>query len=147
MKRRQILLLYQLLIGASDTSTGLLLLVAPALTLQLMRLEPADAALPYLSYIGAFVLSTGLACFYGAWLTTRPRNLLLVFRAKLEVVWLLTAITRACVALFVVYQVSTGTLETGWLTVALTDGLIALLQFTGLARGWLTRGWLRDVIS
>jgi len=58
MKRRQILLLYQLLIGASDTSTGLLLLVAPALTLQLMRLEPADAALPYLSYIGAFVLST-----------------------------------------------------------------------------------------
>jgi hypothetical protein len=49
--------------------------------------------------------------------------------------------------LFVVYQVSTGTLETGWLTVAITDGLIALLQFTGLAQGWLTRGWLRDVLS
>ncbi len=73
MKRRHILLLYQLLIGASDTATGILLLAAPALTLQLMHLDPPDAAaLPYLAYIGAFVLSVGLACFYGAWLTTRP---------------------------------------------------------------------------
>ena len=142
MKRRHLLLLYQLLIGASDAATGVLLIAAPALTLRLMNLDAPDtAALPYLSYVGAFVLSTGLACFYGASLTTRP-----IYAAKLEVVWLLTAITRACVALFVVYQVSTGTLETGWLTVALTDGLIALLQFTGLALGWLTRGWLSDVL-
>jgi len=143
MKRRHILLLYQLLIGASDTATGILLLAAPAFTLGLMRLDPPDsAALPYLSYIGAFVLSTGLACFYGAFLTTRP-----LYAAKLEVVWLLTAITRAAVAIFVIYQVSTGSLETGWRTVAISDGLIALLQFTGLARGWLTRGWLRDVLN
>jgi len=143
MKRRHILLLYQLLIGASDTTTGILLLAAPALTLRLMNLAPPDAAtLPYLAYIGAFVLSTGLACFYGAWLTTRP-----LYAPKLEVVWLLTAITRALVALFVVYQVSTGSLETGWRTVAISDGLIALLQFTGLTQGWLTRGWLRDVLT
>jgi hypothetical protein len=143
MKRRHILLIYHLVIGASDTATGILLLAAPALTLRLMNLHPADAAaLPYLSYIGAFVLSTGLACFYGAWLTTRP-----LYAAKLEVVWLLTAITRATVALFVFTQVFTGTLESGWLTVVLSDGIIALIQFTGLARGWLTRGWLRDVLN
>jgi hypothetical protein len=141
MKPHRILFLYQLLIGASDTSTGLLLLAAPALTLHLMRLHPAPDALPYLSYIGAFVLSVGLACLYGAFLTTRPH-----FTAKLEVVWLLTAITRATVALFVLTQIFTGALEAGWLTVAASDGLIALLQLTGLARGWLTRGWLADVL-
>jgi hypothetical protein len=141
MKRRNFLFAYQLLIGGSDTATGLLLLAAPALTLHLMHLQAADAvALPYLAYIGAFVLSVGLACFYGAILTTRP-----LYAVKLEIVWLLTGITRACVALFVFSQVFNGTLETGWLTVALSDGIIALVQFTGLARGWLTQGWLRDV--
>jgi hypothetical protein len=143
MNRRYILFLYQVLIGASDTATGVLLLAAPALTLHLMNLHaPAAAALPYLSYVGAFVLSTGLACFYGAWLTTRPR-----FAAKLEVIWLLTAITRATVALFVFTQIFRGTLEAGWLTVAFSDGAIAVIQFTGLAQGWLTRGWLRDVLN
>jgi hypothetical protein len=142
MTRRHILTSYQLVIGASDAFTGLLLLAAPSFTLHLMRLHPAAAALPYLSYIGAFVLSVGLACFYGAWLATHT-----LYAAKLEVVWFLTGITRSCVALFVLFSVFTGTLEAGWLTVALSDGAIALVQFTGLARGWLTRGWLRDVIS
>jgi hypothetical protein len=143
MKPRHLLLIYQLLIGASDTATGILLIAAPALTLGLMHLDPPDsAALPYLAYIGAFVLSTGLACFYGARLTTRP-----LYAAKLEVVWVLTAITRTAVAIFVFTQVFTGNLETGWLTVALSDGIIALIQFTGLAQGWLTQGWLSDVLS
>ena len=142
MKSRHILFTYQLFIGASDTGTGILLLAAPALTLHLMRLHPAPDALPYLSYIGAFVLSVGLACLYGAWLTTRPH-----FAAKLEVVWLLTAITRASVAAFVFTRILTGGLEPGWLTVALSDGAFALIQLTGLARGWLTRGWLHDDLS
>lgn len=142
MKPRQILFAYQLLTGASDTSTGVLLLAAPALTLHLMSLQAPAAALPYLSYIGAFVLSTGLACFYGALLTTRPS-----FAARLEVVWLLTALTRAIVAIFLLTKVVTATLPAGWLTVAASDGILALIQFTGLARGWLTRGWLCDVRS
>lgn len=142
MKPRPILLIYQLLIGASDTSTGILLLAAPALTLRLMGLHPAADAPPYLSYIGAFVLSVGIACLYGAWLTTRP-----LYAAKLEVVWLLTGITRASVALFVFTNIFTGALETGWLTVALSDGAFALIQLIGLSQGWLTRGWLRDDLS
>jgi hypothetical protein len=140
MKRSKIVFIYQLLVGTSDTTTGVLLLVAPALTLHLMRLHPPAAALPYLAYIGAFVLSVGLACFYGAWLATRT-----LFATKLEVVWLLTGMTRTCVSLFVLVSILTGTLEPGWLSVALSDGAIAVIQFTGLARGWLTRGWLRDV--
>ena len=121
MKPRPILFLYQLLIGASDTGTGLLLLAAPALTLHLMKLAPpAAATLPYLSYIGAFVLSTGLACFYGAGSPPPP------LRPQAQVVWLLTAITRAAVACFVLIQIFSGRLEHGWLSVALSDGAIAL---------------------
>jgi hypothetical protein len=132
MKRR-ILFLYQLLTGLSDGSTGLFLITAPALTLHLMGLHVAADALPFLSYIGAFVLSVGIACLYGAALTARPR-----FAAKLEVVWLLTAITRGIVALFVLTRILDGTLEAGWITVAVSDGIFALVQAVGLAKGWIT---------
>ena len=123
---------YQLLIGLSDTLTGALLISAPALTLGLMRLHvPADA-LPYISFIGAFVLSVGLACLYGAWLTYRKAS-----AAKIEIVWLLTAITRGSVAILVVAQVLSGSLESGWLTVAVTDGACVLIQAVGLRKDWL----------
>jgi hypothetical protein len=124
---------YQLLTGLSDGSTGLLLLFAPALTLHLMRLHVAAEALPFLSYIGAFVLSIGIACIYGTSLVGRHGG-----AAKLEVVWLLTAITRGLVSVFVVTQILAGRLEAGWMTVALSDGGLALLQAVGLAKGWLS---------
>ncbi len=129
---KRLLLSYQLLTGASDTGTGLLLIVAPALTLRLMKLHVDPAALPLLSYIGVFVLSVGIACFYGALLARKP-----VFAARLQTVWLLTAITRGLVAVFVVCQIASGKLEAGWITVALTDGAFAVLQSIGLLRGWL----------
>ena len=133
MKQR-LLVLYQLLTGASDAATGVLLLMAPAFTLRLMRLHaPAAAALVYLSYIGAFVLAVGMACLYGAWLATRTGC-----AAKLEVVWLLTAMTRGVVAVFVAAKVLSGALEAGWITVALSDGFYAVLQIVGLTRGWLS---------
>lgn len=129
-----LLLGYQLLTGLSDTATGVLLIFAPAWTLHLMRLQPVGAATPFLSWIGAFVLSVGLACLYGAMLTSDK-----AMPAKLSVVWLLTGITRALVAVFVLSQIATGSLESGWISVALTDGTLALLQFAGLATGWLAR--------
>jgi len=127
---RSVLLVYQLLIGASDTATGALLLVAPELTLRLMRLHAPADALPYVSFIGAFVLSVGLACLYGAYLVTKGSP------GRLDVVWLLTALTRASVAIFVVGQILGGTLEAGWLTVAITDGACVLFQAAGLRQGW-----------
>jgi hypothetical protein len=130
--KRKLLIAYQLLTGLSDTSTGLLLIAAPALTLRLMKLHAASDTLPFLSYIGVFVLSVGLACLYGAWLAAKraPAD-------KLEVVWLLTAITRGLVAAFVAFKVASGALETGWSTVAFTDGAFALMQCVGLTRRWL----------
>jgi hypothetical protein len=129
---RTILLAYQLLAGASDTTTGALLLVAPALTLRLMQLHAPDAAMVYLSLVGAFVFAVGLAYLYGAWLVACNGC-----RRRLEMVWLLTAFTRTSVAVFVFSQVLTSTLEAGWLTVALTDATLVLIQTIGLRKGWL----------
>jgi hypothetical protein len=129
---RPVLIGYQVLIGLSDTLTGALLIIAPEFALGLMRLHvPADA-LPFLSFIGAFVFSVGLACLYGALVMARRGS-----PCKLEVVWLLTAITRASVAVFVVTQVLAQGLEAGWLTVAFTDGACVLFQAIGLRKGWL----------
>jgi hypothetical protein len=129
---RPVLIGYQVLIGLSDTFTGALLIVAPVFALRLMRLHvPADS-LPFLSFIGAFVLSVGVACLYGALLMVRRGS-----PCKLEVVWLLTAITRASVAIFVVTQILAHALEAGWLTVAFSDGACVLIQAIGLRKGWL----------
>src|SRR5450631_3652986 len=122
MKRR-LLFSYQMLTGLSDTSTGVLLILAPAWTLHLMRLQQIPNTLPFLSFIGAFVLSVGIACLYGAALTRRASSL-----PKLEVVWLLTAITRTMVAVVVGSKTLSGALEAGWTVVAVTDGALALLQ-------------------
>lgn len=129
---RPILLGYQVLIGVSDTSTGALLIVAPELTLRLMHLHVPSDALPFLSFIGAFVLSIGLSCLYGALLIAGGAS-----APRLEIVWLLTAFTRSGVAIFVVTQILACTLEVGWLTVAVSDGACALIQAIGLRKGWL----------
>jgi hypothetical protein len=54
-----------------------------------------------------------------------------------EAVWLLTAITRASVAIFVVTQILAQTLEAGWLSVAISDSACVLIQAIGLRKGWL----------
>ncbi|MGD0832425.1 MAG: hypothetical protein ABR907_15935 [Terracidiphilus sp.] len=129
---RRVLIGYQLLIGISDMATGALLITAPTFALGLMHLQPPADALPFLAFIGAFVLSVGLACLYGALVTIRRGS-----PCKVEVVWLLTAITRASVAIFIAVQILTHTLEAGWLSVVFSDGACVLIQAIGLRKGWL----------
>ncbi len=129
---RPILLAYQFLIGVSDTATGILLIVLPGLALRLIGLHVPEDAIPYFSFVGAFVLSVGLACLYGAVVMARRGS-----PCKLEVVWLLTAITRASVAIFLVAQITTHMLEADWLTVAAFDAACVLFQGLGLRRGWV----------
>ena len=131
MKRR-VILAYQLCTGLSDGATGGLLIFAPAFTLRLMGLTVPPNALPFLSYIGAFVLSVGIACLYGGMLAMRENQ-----APKLEVVWLLTAITRGLVAAFVVSGLLSGALAAGWMLVAVSDGVLAMIQGFGLFKGWL----------
>ena len=129
---RSWLVAYQWATGLSDTLTGALLYMAPAFTLRTMGLPAPAAALPYISYIGAFVLSVGIACLYGA----------LVLRAhgcpeRIETVWLLTAISRAAVSIFLVQAVIGGTLVPLWIGIALFDATCVVVQAIGLRRGWL----------
>ena len=129
---RPVLIGYQVLIGLSDTITGALLIISPEFALRLMRLHVPGDALPFLSFIGAFVFSVGLACFYGVFVIARRGS-----PCKVGVVWLLTAFTRASVAIFIAAQILAHTLEAGWLTVAISDGACVLIQAIGLRRGWL----------
>jgi hypothetical protein len=130
--KRPFLFSYQLLTGLSDSSTGAMLIVAPALTLRLMGLHLPLDALPLLSFVGAFVLSVGLCCLFGGYLAACG-----ACAGKLENVWMLTAIIRSSVAIFVTAQVLSGALETGWSSVAIFDAACALIQVIGLRKGWL----------
>lgn len=136
MMRRHLLLPYQLLSGLSDTTTGLCLIAAPQLTLHLMKLHAIPDTLPFLSFIGVFVLSVGIACLYGASVADRPGRV-----GTLETIWLLTSITRGLVAAFVAFEIFSGALEPGWATVAVSDGALAILQAIGLGKGWLHNAW------
>jgi hypothetical protein len=128
---RTVILGYQLLTGFSDACTGALLIVAPAFTLRIMGLHVPDDALLFISFVGAFVLSVGLSCLYGALVVARRGS-----PCVLETVWLLTALARGSVAIFLIAQILAHALEVGWLTVAATDGLCVLIQAVGLRKGW-----------
>ena len=127
-----LLFAYQLIAGLSDASTGAMLIAAPLFTLRMLGLDvPADAT-PYLSFVGAFVLAVGLSYLYGAMLIRRMRGI-----QRIETVWILTAIIRSSVAIFVFAAVLKGSLAPGWLTIAVFDGICVLIQASGLRRGWL----------
>jgi hypothetical protein len=127
-----LLLAYQLVAGVSDASTGALLIAAPVFTLRMMGLAVPEDSTPFLSFIGAFVLAVGLSYLYGALLVRHVGG-----THKLEAVWLVTAIIRSSVAIFVLAAVFNGKLSPGWLTIAAFDGVCVLIQASGLRRGWL----------
>ena len=129
---RRWLPVYQWAAGACDATTGLLLMVAPAWTLSLMGVQHGPQPLAFASFIGAFVFSVGAAYLYAARL---PRDV--AHAPDWQTVWMLTALTRTVVALFLAWQMILGHLELAWISVALTDGALALLQWTGLRKGWL----------
>jgi len=123
---------YQCAAGLSDTLTGALLCTAPQFTLHLMGLHAPADSVPYVSYIGAFVLSVGLCYLYGA--------LLIAIEApaeRMEMVWLLTAFICSAVAIYVLKGVLVGDLESGWITVAVFDAACVLIQAIGLRKRWL----------
>jgi len=130
--KQPILLAYQLVAGVSDSLTGAFLIVEPAWTLRLMGLHVPTDALPFMSFIGAFVFAVGLSYLYGATLVVRAGC-----ASRLETLWIVTAIVRCSVAAFVLARVAAGTLESGWLTIAAFDGVCVVIQAAGLRQGWL----------
>ncbi|HUX44873.1 MAG TPA: hypothetical protein VMV57_08995 [Terracidiphilus sp.] len=129
---RRVLLVFHWAAGLSDASTGAMLMAAPAFTLGLMGLAAPADAMPFVSFVGAFVLAVGLAYLYGARLVGRECSM-----ARLEAVWLVTAMVRSSVAVFVLAEVLKGALSPGWLTIAVFDAACVAFQALGLRNGWI----------
>jgi len=134
--RQRVLLGYQWVTGLSDTGTGILLYFAPLFTLHLMGVHAPTGAAPYVSYIGTFVLSVGIACLYGVRIIALGAS-----SEKLEMVWLLTTFSRSAVAIYIVKCIFAGELELAWISVALFDGVIAAIQGIGLRKRWLSHAF------
>jgi cytochrome c oxidase cbb3-type subunit 1 len=131
---KRLLKLYQLLAGLSDTSTGVLLIFAPAWTLHLMGVSAPPLPIAFASFVGAFVLSVGLSYF----LVPASHPLSANGRASWKAQWQVTALVRSSVALVLLSEIALGRMEPVWIMVAITDGLLAAIQWLGLSRGWLS---------
>lgn len=126
------LLVYQTLVGLSDAGAGALLCLAPVFTLRQFGIHPPPDAAPYIAYIGAFVLSVGLACLYGVLLLFQHAR-----HERIETLWLLTAVVRSAIAIYILKSVLAGQLEFPWISIALFDAACAALQALGLRKQWL----------
>lgn len=120
--------LYSLAAGACDATTGLLLVAAPALTLQLMGISPAPAEPVFLRFLGVFVGAVGLAYLY-PFLLDPARRL-----ARLAVMLEVTALVRLLVGVFVTACLLSGALALPWISVASTDLSLAIIQLVLLGR-------------
>ena len=129
MKTRTLFTLFQIVAGAGDAATGLLLLVAPSLTLRLMGISRIPGDLIFVSFIGAFVFAVGLS--YLVYLRV-PRNE--IEMGGLRAAWLLTGMERMCVAVFIAIAFAGGKMEGAWMTVSIFDFAFAAFQFRALYR-------------
>jgi hypothetical protein len=132
---RSWLFAYQYFAGLCDSCTGLLLIGAPVWTLHLMGLTVIPQPVAFVRYIGVFVFSVGLSYLWAAvrWPLTSHAHI------GWSTQWKITAMIRASVAVFVLWQVVSAGIEARWITVAFSDGMFALIQCLGLEKGWLTR--------
>ena len=120
--------LFCFIAGLCDATTGLLLVLAPALTLRLMGIEPAPSDPTFLRFVGVFVGGVGLSYLYPWALDARRRE---------ERVWTVLEVSaglRLLVAAFVLTSVATGALVARWSMVAATDLAFALVQLAWIAR-------------
>jgi hypothetical protein len=132
---RSWLFAYQYIAGLCDSTTGLLLVAAPAWTLHMMGLAIIPQPVAFVRYIGVFVFAVGLSYLWAAvrWPLTVHAHI------GWSAQWKITAMIRTLVAIFVLWQVITAGIETKWITVAFSDGAFAIIQWIGLKKGWLAR--------
>lgn len=123
-----------LLAGAMDTATGVFLIAAPALTLNLMGLSGETAPTAYLQFIGAFVFAIGSLYLWGFCLLARKRLL------EWRVIWIATAWARFCVGITVGFLILIGRLPVMWISVPLADLGLAMVQVLYLRGVWKRDG-------
>jgi hypothetical protein len=121
------ILVFMLIAGLTDTSTGLLLIARPEFTLGIMGIQSVPMEIVYMQFIGAFVLATGSAYLVMLRLYQRLKDLSLIKTTLILTAWL-----RLVIGLFVSAAVIRGALECAWIMVAITDGSFALIQIGAL---------------
>ncbi len=109
--------------GGGDFATGLLLMIAPAWTLSLMR-APAAREPVYIGFIGCFVCMVGASYLWGLGTWLRSGSSI-----RLRIVLELTILFRTTVGAFVLFHVLLGNLSPPWLSVTATDWFWAATQF------------------
>lgn len=120
--------------GIMDSVTGMLLMVAPLLTMRLMGVEAPAEALPYVRFIGAFVFAVGnlyLWALLSVKLLDTWKALFCLFYAT---GWIRTIICIHCL-----WAILAHSLSVEWGSVVLTDGALALTQFIWLMKGGIPR--------
>ena len=131
--KRWIVLRGCLLAGSMDASSGLLLMLSPEFTLNLMRVPAVvNEASVFVRFIGAFVFSVG--CLY--LFAFRSVSLTRDWSCVRFVFWA-TAWVRAVICLFTTLAIAQGALPVEWITVPLTDGILACAQVWAIWSGWI----------
>jgi hypothetical protein len=127
MKRTDFLKLWSIAMGSMDALTGLLLVLAPGMVLDLLGIAPPSPdAMVFISWIGVFVTAVGLS--YGFALGKG--------RGRGEAVWIFTSLVRLLVAVFLIVRILDESLARPWALVALADGAVAVVQIAILRKGW-----------
>lgn len=122
--------LFCLLAGSGDVATGLLLVAAPGLVLQLLGIARPEGSLALLRFVGVFVGCVGLSYLY-PWLRGR------FYRGRrLAAVLEMTAGFRLAVVLFLGVAIAVDEMGLPWMTVGVYDAAVALVQLGLLSRGF-----------
>lgn len=126
MKRTKFLRIWSVTVGSMDALTGLALILAPALVLEVLGIvAPSADALLFLSWIGVFVAAVGLSY-----------SMALGRRSRAETVWGFTGMVRILVAVFLSAKILGGDMPAHWGIVAGCDGLVGVFQIVILRLGW-----------
>lgn len=125
---------FQIVAGACDAATGLLLILAPALALRMMGVRAVPKEPVFISFIGTFVFSVGLAYLLFA---RSPRSMEQV--AARRSAWLITGVERLCVGIFVMIAVASRQMEPAWFSITIIDLSAGAIQLLGLRRNWIEK--------
>ena len=119
-----------LIAGLMDTTTGLLLIFAPTMTLTLMNIPSESHPPELIGFIGAFVLANGSLYLWALGLgkLRTPWSIL-------RYTWFATAWVRACVGITTGVFILKGQLIGAWATVPMTDLVIAAIQLYWIVSG------------
>lgn len=126
------------LAGLMDAGTGVLLLVAPLWTLDLMGVSTMPAEPVFMRFVGAFVAGNGFSYLMPFALFAGARR-----NAILEGMLATLAVVRFFIAGFTGWAMAAGQLEAGWLPVTCSDAVLAVAQVVILRAHLLTRDDVR----